>query len=687
MSQQRTAVPDLGRIFEGETVSGLSEWQLLERYLERRDETAFEALVARHGPMVLGVCRRMLAGQAEIEDAFQATFLVLVRRARQLGPADAIGPWLYGVAARVALRARSDAARRRRLTATVALPAASASDGTSDDRELSQVVDQELARLPAKYRSPLVLCYLEGQTHEEAARRLHWPLGTVKGRLARARDLLRSRLTRRGMAPTALAVTLALTQDASATIAPELIDRTVKSSLKLALGQATAHVVSVSIASLVEGVLTSMFLNQLKWAGLAIVISGLTFTGAVALARQGNPLSPPKPKRSAAPPLRSAVDSVPEDGKNDPAVAAKSDAETAEAANAAATRSALHKEFLTAAQREWDALYEEYKHNHAILDRAYEASKRLLKAQEEESGASSDRTAAASHLDRIRQLARVEHANPSATDFQRAQVEAYAAEAQLWAAEAPSKPRDKLSKASDATSRDRGSKTLPGNDPQSLRVIAKLDEPLVMKFADETPLEEILKYIKLSTESPGLAKGIPIYVDPVGLSEADKTMNSTVRNMDLEGVPLRRTLQLALAQLDLIYFVEDGMMIITSKESGYEPLPPALTRPSPLRRKIDQAERGELNLKELQELAEELKAHDEIKRYRESDQPPPENLGGGGFGGDHSRNAQKPASTVDDSKRDRELLELLMKETRVLIDALNAAKAPQTPVKNPQGVP
>src|SRR5437899_8511093 len=115
MGLQRLASPDLGRIFRGETVSGLSEWQLLERYLERRDEIAFEALVARHGPMVLNVCRRMLADQGEVEDAFQATFLVLVRRARQLGPRDAIGPWLHGVAARVALRARSEASRRRRL--------------------------------------------------------------------------------------------------------------------------------------------------------------------------------------------------------------------------------------------------------------------------------------------------------------------------------------------------------------------------------------------------------------------------------------------------------------------------------------------------------------------------------------------------------------------------------------------
>ena len=102
MGHRRLATPDLGRIFQGDAVAGLSEWELLDRYLERRDEVAFEALVARHGPMVLAVCRRMLTGQTDVEDAFQATFLVLVRRARQLGPRDAIGPWLYGVATRVA---------------------------------------------------------------------------------------------------------------------------------------------------------------------------------------------------------------------------------------------------------------------------------------------------------------------------------------------------------------------------------------------------------------------------------------------------------------------------------------------------------------------------------------------------------------------------------------------------------
>ena len=199
MRLQRLASPELGRVFRGETVSGLSEWQLLERYLEQRDEIGLRGAghpARADGP---GVCRRMLRDSADADDAFQATFLVLVRRARQLGPRDAIGPWLYGVAARVAPRARSQAARRRRYEPiALEIPGRRTGRGRAVDPELVEMLDQELSRLPSKYRSPLVLCYLEGRTHEEAARDLKWPVGTVKGRLARARDLLRSRLTRRG---------------------------------------------------------------------------------------------------------------------------------------------------------------------------------------------------------------------------------------------------------------------------------------------------------------------------------------------------------------------------------------------------------------------------------------------------------------------------------------------------------
>src|SRR3954471_16279438 len=142
------------RLFERGSLGGFSEWQLLDRYATRRDESAFEALVARHGPMVLGVCRRVLDDPHAVEDAFQATFLVLVRKAGSLGERDAIGHWLYGVACRVALRARSESARRRSLEVSVERAEGVARDGPGGD-ELATILDQELGRLPSKYRAPV----------------------------------------------------------------------------------------------------------------------------------------------------------------------------------------------------------------------------------------------------------------------------------------------------------------------------------------------------------------------------------------------------------------------------------------------------------------------------------------------------------------------------------------------------
>jgi RNA polymerase sigma factor (sigma-70 family) len=176
-----------------------TDGQLLQRFAAKQDEAAFAILVRRHGTMVLGVCRRVLDNEHDAEDAFQATFLVLARQAQSIRKLESVGSWLYGVAYRISLRARSDAARRRALEEQARTMPEQDPFVEAAWRELRPVLDEEVDRLPAKYRAPIILCYLEGKTNTEAARELGWTKGTVSGRLARARELLRTRLARRGV--------------------------------------------------------------------------------------------------------------------------------------------------------------------------------------------------------------------------------------------------------------------------------------------------------------------------------------------------------------------------------------------------------------------------------------------------------------------------------------------------------
>jgi RNA polymerase sigma factor (sigma-70 family) len=215
----------------------MSDGQLLERFLARRDEAAFECLVRRHGPIVLRVCRDVLPDPHEAEDAFQATFLVLVRNAGTIRDPESLGRWLYEVASRVALRARAHAARRQaqERQGVEMVPAVPGFDAA--DRELKPLLHEELGRLPEKFRAPLVLCYLEGLTYEEAARRLHCPLGTLKARLTRGRELLRSRLSRRGVAVTMLLLLMVLSEESLA-VPPALIDSTVRTGMEVTAGGA-----------------------------------------------------------------------------------------------------------------------------------------------------------------------------------------------------------------------------------------------------------------------------------------------------------------------------------------------------------------------------------------------------------------------------------------------------------------
>jgi RNA polymerase sigma factor (sigma-70 family) len=179
----------------------MPETQLLERFIAANDQAAFRTLIDRHGPMVLAVCRSVLSESHDVEDAFQTTFLVLVQNAQTIRSSASLGPWLHRVALRVSQRARATAAQRR--AREKRRSRAEIEPGHDLSELLSRpVLHEELNRLPDRYRLPLVLCYLEGKTNEQAAAQLQWPIGTVKGRLWRARSQLRDRLSRRGLIPT-----------------------------------------------------------------------------------------------------------------------------------------------------------------------------------------------------------------------------------------------------------------------------------------------------------------------------------------------------------------------------------------------------------------------------------------------------------------------------------------------------
>jgi RNA polymerase sigma factor (sigma-70 family) len=269
-----------------------TDGQLLDRYLRSRDELAFELLVRRHGPMVLGVCRRLLLTPEDAEDAFQATFLVLARKAASVRPRERVGPWLHGVAYLAARKARAATTRRHAREKQVrALPEpATVADGLWDD--LAPLLDREVTRLPEKYRRPIVLCDLEGKTRAEAARQLGWPEGTVAGRLVRARALLAKRLTRLGLPVSAGVLTVVLAQNASASVPLTLVE------------QAAKRTVSGPVSALAEGVLKAMSMTKWKLTA-ALMIALAAVAGAGALAGRGAPVTPKEePPKAAEPPAK-----------------------------------------------------------------------------------------------------------------------------------------------------------------------------------------------------------------------------------------------------------------------------------------------------------------------------------------------------------------------------------------------
>jgi RNA polymerase sigma factor (sigma-70 family) len=277
----------------------LDDRTLLQRFSGAKDESAFENLVRRHGPMVLGVCRRVLDNTHDAEDAFQATFLVLARKAHSLRNPELLANWLYGVAQRTARKAKVLAARRSQKERQAFPMAALNPTGNDEDgQEIRALLDQELERLPAKYRLPLILCYLEGMTNEEAARKLGWPVGSMSYRLARGRELLRQRLAQRGqvLPSAAFAVMLARTT-APATLSGSLV----KATVATALGKSGP---SPTVALLLAAILASMNGLRLRRASLVFValLIALTFAGMVYAVVDKTVANSPQDNPSSTPP-------------------------------------------------------------------------------------------------------------------------------------------------------------------------------------------------------------------------------------------------------------------------------------------------------------------------------------------------------------------------------------------------
>jgi RNA polymerase sigma factor (sigma-70 family) len=293
-SQMSLFIQHLRKVL-GRDEAGVTDGQLLNRFLNFQDEHALTALIKRHAPMVWGVCCRLLHSHHDAEDAFQATFLVLVRKVATIRDRELVANWLYGVAHQTAVRLRATAAKqgvRERQVAEMPEPAVTENLGN----DLLPFLDQELSRLPVKYRAVIVLCDLEGKTRKEAARQLGVPDGTVAGWLARARTMLAKRLARHGPALSGGVLAVVLSKNAvSACVPISVLFSTIKAASLFAAGQTVSGAISVKVAALTEGVLKAMLLTQLKTASVVLLVvlfgigSGLLVMAGAAHDKQSLP--------------------------------------------------------------------------------------------------------------------------------------------------------------------------------------------------------------------------------------------------------------------------------------------------------------------------------------------------------------------------------------------------------------
>jgi RNA polymerase sigma factor (sigma-70 family) len=600
-----SVVNHIQRLFGAGTVAALSENQLLERFVVHGDEAAFEAILHRHGAMVLGVCRRLLSDVHDVEDAFQATFLVLVKKAATIRDRDVLGTWLYRVAHRVAVRARIEARRRRgRDWSCMEEPAA---NDTPVEREaladLKAVMEEEVARLTERYRSPFVLCALEGQTCEQAAAELGCPVGTVKSRLSRAREKLQSRLVRRGLTPSVGLVAMCLSPEPAAAMPARLVNSTIRAATQMAAGRAiTAGTVSAAVAALLEGTLKTMSISSLKYATAALSAAIVVATGAGLFADQTPGNSPAETVDQATP--------------NNPVSNVVREPTPSPPADRQADLASLAQARYQAAQRSLKAARDQYRAGEIAIDALRSKAARVLEAQRDLNKTKTNGLAALDAY--LRVMKESERAAQTKADKEDAKY--YRLEAELWLAEA--RAGNDPARSGAVATNPAGAPEQPGTDPRSVELIAKLEKRVPMSFPNPTPLEDVIKYIKSATAGPD-DSGIEIYVEPPRELLGDVTPKTPI-TIDLQGAPLRRTLKLIADQLGMGYGIKDGVVHLIYPDYRNQNwrelrvIESSFPQISPLQLEVEKAERGELTDSELRDLTKRLEAIEQASKLYKS---------------------------------------------------------------------
>jgi RNA polymerase sigma factor (sigma-70 family) len=436
----------LATLFNTGSLAAQSDRELLECFQSEQGpvaQEAFRTLVERHGPMVLGLCRSLVRDQHEAEDAFQATFLVLVRKAASIKRRDTVGPWLYGVASRVARGARIRLIRRRKREVSVTTEIPARDRQGSDGNSIEQRLHQEIARLPESFRKPIILCCLQRLSYDMAARTLGLKEPTLRGRLERARKHLAARLHGRGVPAVLAGPALESARAGMPLLPPALIESTVQfstrwSSVTGLLG--AVAVVPASISSLAQGVIKSMFIQTIRVAALGLVAAGAI--GTIVLAQQGND---PSAVGGAPATINASAAQVEQKPSNSgPAVPAQDERARAEKAE------------------------------RVRLDRAVPV------------------------------------------------------------------------------------------EVKNAQIRQRLDSVIDVHFPDGGTLEMLLKHIKLVTTDENYP-GIPIYVDPKGLADVNKTMSDAIK-ADYKARTIRTILYDALRPLGLSYCVHDGFLMVSSRD-------------------------------------------------------------------------------------------------------------------------